>query len=670
MTPAALPAARPTLAALALASLLVAAGCSGGRPHAAPAFPSADASDGQVQLAWNAVTDATSYVIVWSDSASGGSNEIKDITETSYLHTGLTNLRTYTYRIYADSSGGRGPASVPVQATPGPVPGPVEWSAVVINGSDHVIHFAPAAQATHYRVYLAVRPEDLVGRRPPAGFEEAPSSPYTRLAAGVATPLYYRVIAMNDTRIGSDGPVAISPVQTISTLDLPATAPALGDPDANNCLDLVGATGDCTGALTPRDMAAAGLSGLFAAGRANGDSRFADFNGDKRADLFSNTLSLATDTASRALLHVNQGTGNFAADAGVTALGIGGFGGTLLAADLDNDGDVDLVAPHDTGRGDGATNWLLTNNGGATFSNTAAAAGIATNPAGAAYVPRGGQAADFNEDGRVDLLFGSRLLINNGGGTFTDGSAAANLPVRADQGMKLFDVDLDGDLDLLHHDGAVTRLYRNTAGVFDGGTIVDQDTSQATFGHGLNVCDLNSDGYEDVIVAYNVTATGTGIPRLLINVNGQLLRSSLPDGLAAAGDLLAHNDLLACGDLDNSGVVDILARWGTTYRRMLTFLPMTAVIKLRVVGSGGERNQQGRIVRLVPQSAPTRRITRVVESGSGLQSQNQYDLLIGAPWLGTYDVTVRFASGTVTATTTPGSSLTIYADGRVVSGLQ
>jgi len=417
-------------------------------------------------------------------------------------------------------------------------------------------------------------------------------------------------------------------------------------------------------------MTAAGLSGLFAAGRANGDSRFADFNGDGKADLFSNTLSLATDAASRAVLHVNQGTGNFAADAGVTALGIGGFGGTVFAADFDNDGDVDLVAPHDGTRGDSARNWLLLNNGGAVFTDAAAAAGVATNPAGPAYVPRGGQAADFNEDGRVDLLFGSRLLINNGNGTFSDGSAAANVPVRADQGLKLLDVDLDGDLDLIHHDGAVTRLYRNTAGVFDGGTVVDEDTTQATFGLGLNVCDVNSDGFDDVLIAHNVTATGTGIPHLLLNVNGQLMPSSLPNGFQAAGDLVAHNDLLACGDLDNNGVIDILARWGTTYRELRASSSIAAVIRLRVLGSGGERNQQGRIVRLVPQSMPNRRITRVIESGSGLQSQNQYDLLVGAPWLGTYDVTVRFRNGTVTTTAKPGDSLAIYEDGRVVTGLQ
>ncbi len=355
----------------------------------------------------------------------------------------------------------------------------------------------------------------------------------------------------------------------------------------------------------------------------------------------------------------------------VTALGIGGFGGTLLAADFDNDGDIDLFAPNDQTQGDGARNWLLLNDGGGTFTDAAAAAGVDSNPAGAAYVPRGGQAVDFNEDGRVDLLFGSRLLINNGNGTFSDGSAAAGMPVRADQGLKLVDVDLDGDLDLIHHDGAVTRLYRNTAGVFDSGTIINEDTTQATFGYGLNACDVNGDGFEDVLIANNVTATGTGAPKLLVNVNGVLMPSALPmEVTAGTGDLIAHNDLIACGDIDNNGVIDFVSRWGQTYRLLRAGLTLATRIKIRVVGSGGEHNQQGHIVRIVPRSYPNRIMTRVIESGSGLQSQNQYDLLVGAPWLGTYDIAVRFANGVVNATAEPGDSITIFEDGRVETGLQ
>jgi hypothetical protein len=88
-------------------------------------------------------------------------------------------------------------------------------------------------------------------------------------------------------------------------------------------------------------------------------------------------------------------------------------------------------------------------------------------------------------------------------------------------------------------------------------------------------------------------------------------------------------------------------------------------IRLRIVGADGERNQQGRVVRIVPRSAPGRVMTRVVDGGSGLRAQNMYDLLVGTPWPGTYDVTVRFADGEFTTTAEGGDELAIFADGEV-----
>jgi hypothetical protein len=88
-------------------------------------------------------------------------------------------------------------------------------------------------------------------------------------------------------------------------------------------------------------------------------------------------------------------------------------------------------------------------------------------------------------------------------------------------------------------------------------------------------------------------------------------------------------------------------------------------IRLRIVGVGGDRNQQGRVVRVASLREPQRVMTRVVESGSGLRSQGMYDLLVGAPWPGSYEVTVRFGDGVVTTTAEAGDGLIIYRDGRV-----
>jgi len=672
--------ARATLRALpglcALLALGGIAGCEGtfgaSPPHAAPPHPVAEPGDTQVELSWGVVTGAKRYIVLWDDNPGKATyeNEINVEDATSYLHTGLENLRTYHYRIVAETSGGRGPESVSVSAIPGPVPDGIEWTTVTSQNPGNTIYFPTVPNATKYRIYFATLESQLAGRRPIATFEVTRASPYSRPTVPLLNALYYRVFAMNGTRIGAGGPVAITPTSVILDADLTNAGAAFGRVNDDDCLDLPTAsggidTGVCTSGYTARVLADAGLADLVAAPRVIGDARFADVNGDGFDDLFSNTASPATTAGSIALLHVNQGDGNFQASAGVSGLAIGGFGGTLLSADFDNDGDVDLFAPNDQTRGDGAANHFLVNDGAGSFTDRAVEAGLAANPAGAAYVPNGGQAVDFDEDGFVDLFFGSRLMLNNGDGTFRDGSAAAHVPVLEDFGLKLVDVDNDGDLDLIHHDRAVTRVFRNAGGVFDDGEPVGT-TADATFGEGLAACDINDDGYEDVLVANNLESTGLGTPKILVNVQGALTLSATQQGTTADPDLLVEpNGQLACGDQNRDGIMDVIARWGDSYRLMRTAGTLTHRIVLRIVGSDGRRNQQGRVVRIVPRDMAGIVMTRAVESGSGLRSQNQYDLIVGTPWDGEYDVTVRFADGEVTAVAEPGDKLVIFADGRV-----
>jgi hypothetical protein len=656
------------LAAFGLATLL--AGCGGSAIHQAPAYPVAEGSDGQVELGWTAVPGAKDYSIRWQDSTAGETNfpnEIKGLTETVYVHTGLTNDHVYNYQVFAGSGSKKGPGSVIVSAEPGLIPGTVHWATVVTEGTTRKVYFEEVDNAEQYRIYKSITPAALVGRRPPGGYAIATTSPFEIADVPAGSVNYYRVIAASGLRVGFDGPIVIDSEFGVSTYDLPETAPALADADGDNCLDLVGSKGSCVGAFTALNLATAGLDGLFATGRSNGDSRYLDVNADGKADIFSDVRSPASVATSRAILHINQGSGIFQEDPGVTALGIGGQGGTLLAADFDNDGDVDIFAPHDWSGTDGGRNWLLVNNGSGSFTDSAATAGLLTGPAGAAYVPGGGQAVDFNEDGKVDLLFGSRLMINNGDGTFSDGSAAAGLTPVADKGMSLLDVDLDGDLDLVRFDGTFTSLYLNNGGVFGAGTVVNGDA--ASQGAGLAVCDVNGDSFPDVVQASNATATGTGTPQLLLDVNGQLVRSDVPQEITVdTGDLIAFNDLLSCADLDGSGVADVVGRWGG-YRVLRSVLPLATVLRIRVLGAAGERNQQGHIVKIVPSGFSGHTITRVIESGSGLRSQGAYDLLVGAPWPGDYEISVRFKDGWVTTTAQQGDRLTIYADGRVADGL-
>ena len=87
---------QPLQAALPLLASLLLAACSGGSAgfHQAPSRPTAEPGPGEVTLTWNAVPEAKSYTIRWENEGSGQTgfpNRIEGITDTTFLHTGLTN---------------------------------------------------------------------------------------------------------------------------------------------------------------------------------------------------------------------------------------------------------------------------------------------------------------------------------------------------------------------------------------------------------------------------------------------------------------------------------------------------------------------------------------------------------------------------------------------------
>ena len=202
---------------------------------------------------------------------------------------------------------------------------------------------------------------------------------------------------------------------------------------------------------------------------------------------------------------------------------------------------------------------------------------------------RAAAAVDFDDDGFVDLIFVSRLMIND-----RRPSATASLRRHAGsrgQRPQAFDVDLEAISTSSPH-GLRDATHRNDGGAFDAGEVIDPETVD-TFGFGITACDINIDGFEDVIVARNLSATGAGAPKILVNVNGTLLRSATQLGTTADPDLLVvRNDELACGDTDADGNGDILARWGLpTDPAWCQFADEK--IRLRIVGGGDERKQKG-----------------------------------------------------------------------------
>ncbi|MEM6795788.1 MAG: VCBS repeat-containing protein, partial [Acidobacteriota bacterium] len=184
--------------------------------------------------------------------------------------------------------------------------------------------------------------------------------------------------------------------------------------------------------------------------------------------------------------------------------------GGVAVGDYDRDGWLDLYAV----RGDLGPNMLLRNRGDGTFSDVAAAAGVALGGA-----PSSGPGFfDYDGDGWLDLLVGGiegakpRLFRNRGDGTFEERTPWSNLRVEGDTFSTAFgDYDVDGDLDIVMSHWNIMNstddghIWRNDGA--DGFTeMKDADigiTGYEVFDYSLapSFVDYDEDGWPDLLIS-------------------------------------------------------------------------------------------------------------------------------------------------------------------------
>ena len=277
---------------------------------------------------------------------------------------------------------------------------------------------------------------------------------------------------------------------------------------ANNAGQNVGvvANGNGNGTFT--------LFGSFPLAAQGQNTVLADFDGDGFLDVavFESTGCFFPNAVTNieVLLQGAGGAKTFTSRSSLPVNGDCGGGVGMVAADFDRDGKVDLVAALRTG---GTNNVLFfKGNGDGTFQNSTVVGTLATQFGINDYA-----AADLNGDGNLDLIGagdGVWIQLGNGDGTFQAPVRYASFGVTA---LKLADFNGDGKLDIAIV-GSLGVEFSVLPGNGDG--TFGTPRKFAVGGRSINsldVADVNGDGQPDLVVRHATTEVNNLFYTVLIN---------------------------------------------------------------------------------------------------------------------------------------------------------
>jgi hypothetical protein len=274
---------------------------------------------------------------------------------------------------------------------------------------------------------------------------------------------------------------------------------------------------------------------------------FVDYSGAHKLECGNNQIGrnyycvprVFRPTAS--FLYHNEGNGTFTEVSGGTVIATTlGKGLGVVATDINNDGRMDLFVANDT-----VQNFLYVNrgpgaNGQWNWDEIALQAGVGFSETGRPRSGMGVDSADLNDDGWQDLFVANvdherySVYLNNKNETFTDAAyddgVAQDTRLMSGWGLKYFDYDNDGEVDLLLANGhpddmidfySIQVKYKEPLLLYhhgeDGrlhdvskiaGPVFQKDFAA----RGMAVGDYNNDGAIDAIIGVN-----GGAPVLLRN---------------------------------------------------------------------------------------------------------------------------------------------------------
>ena len=327
---------------------------------------------------------------------------------------------------------------------------------------------------------------------------------------------------------------------------------------------------------------------------------FYDYDNDGWLDIFlvngSRLEGFAKGQEPISHLFKNNRDGTFTDITAKAGVGHAGWGQGVCIGDYDNDGFEDLFVSYF------GKNVLYHNNGDGTFTDVSEKAGVAGNGkrwnSGCAFV-------DYDRDGKLDLFVanyidldlataplpesgpclykavmvacgppglngGKNILYhNNGDGTFTDVSAASGiLQANGTFGLGVLTADFDNDgwPDIyVANDSTASALYQNKKNgkfediALEAGCALSPD-GKPQAGMGVSAADYDMDGNLDIVK----TNFAGDTPSLYHNQGGATFEdATFPAGLGLHTQYLGWG----CGffDMDNDGWPDILICNGHVY---------------------------------------------------------------------------------------------------------